>query len=71
MLEIVYHRVVKFIHHARTQTVGVMISATRDDTIFQKAHPITTQTAKSITLPLIAKDLNSSKIFITKKLESK
>jgi hypothetical protein len=59
------------IHQTNIQTAGVIISATNEETIFQKAQPITTQTAKSITLPLIANALNSSIIFIIKKLINK
>jgi hypothetical protein len=48
----------------------VITSATSEETIFQNAPHITTHTAKSITLPLIANALNSSIIFIKEKLNN-
>ena len=44
-----------------TLTVGMMILSTRLETILPNAPPIMTPTARSITLPLNAKCLNSSK----------
>jgi len=45
--------------------MGVMMLATNEETIFPKAAPITTATAKSMTLPFMANDLNSFiKLFI-------
>src|SRR5271154_3387405 len=41
---------------------GIMISSTSDETIFPNAAPITTPTARSITLPRIANSLNSFSI---------
>ena len=43
-----------------TPIKGIIISFTSEDTIVLKAPPITTPTAKSITLPLLIKVLNSS-----------
>src|SRR5690349_18655985 len=40
-------------------TAGMMISPTSDVTIFPKAAPMTTPTARSTTLPRIAKSRNS------------
>ncbi|HEY6435352.1 MAG TPA: hypothetical protein VIY47_02065, partial [Ignavibacteriaceae bacterium] len=61
---ILYPHFVKSTPPTITQTAGVMTSDTREVTIFQKAVPITTQTAISITFPFIAKALNSQIIFI-------
>src|SRR4051812_5384052 len=41
-------------------TRGMMKSATRDETIFPKAAPMTTPTARSTTFPLKANDLKSA-----------
>ena len=40
-------------------TMGMMIASTSDETILPKAPPITTPTARSMTLPRIANCLNS------------
>jgi hypothetical protein len=40
-------------------TKGIIMSVTREDTIFPKAPPIMTAIAKSNTLPLMANSLNS------------
>jgi hypothetical protein len=52
--------VVKSIPPVRKDITGMMISATSELTIFPNAPPITTQTARSMTLPRMANDLNSS-----------
>ena len=40
-------------------TIGMIMSFTNESTIFPKAAPIITPTARSITLPFIANALNS------------
>ncbi|MNL80668.1 hypothetical protein D3C87_2075760 [compost metagenome] len=44
---------------AGVRIAGVMMSSTRDLIMLLKAPPITTPTARSITLPFIANSLNS------------
>lgn len=44
----------------KNDITGMITSATSELTILPKALPITTQTARSTTLPRIANDLNSS-----------
>lgn len=50
---------VKFTPPVRKLITGMMTSVTSDVTILPNAPPITTQTARSTTLPRIAKALNS------------
>lgn len=64
IVDILYPHFVKSTPQTITQTAGVITSATSDETIFQNAVPMTTQTAISITFPFIAKALNSQIIFI-------
>lgn len=49
----------KFAPIMRIPTNGVIMFSTNEDTILEKAPQITTQTARSMTLPFIAKFLNS------------
>ena len=49
----------------RIEIHGIIISSTSDVTIFWKAAPITTPTARSTTLPFIANSLNSFSIIHT------
>ena len=51
---------VKLIPQVKKLIIGMMTSHTRELTILPKAQPITTHTARSMTLPRIANDLNSS-----------
>ncbi len=50
---------------------GIIKSSTREVTILPNAAPITTQTARSTTLPFIANSLNSLTILIRKKIKNK
>ena len=55
----IHFQPVKFTPPTKTPTNGITISATKEETIFPKAAPITTATTKSTTFPLTAKSLNS------------
>ena len=48
---------VKSIPPVKIPTSGIIILSTREETIFPKAVPMTTATAKSMTLPLTANSL--------------
>ena len=47
--------------------IGIMMSLTSEVTIFPKAEPIMTQTARSMTFPFMAKSLNSFRMRIVRK----
>ena len=49
----------KFMPPIITPIIGIMISSTKEFTILVNAPPITTATARSITLPLEINSLNS------------